>query len=552
MQNSYLPIEILQYISEYMPNTFVMKSLCKQTYYTIRLYSYKIVKSIKIHRLQYVRDLSVSDVRSFDFSVFKSLRILSLTRCYYAEIRKCKLTHLEIDNSRQVFGLSDYNVLKSIVLKNMNMEFISCPNMKNMSFINCKTIVADSYKKICLDSLVCISSSTIILSDFIKVKNMTLIDCDMPIEHLKTCCIRSLKTDKIYTLEEISRLNTLKIIEYTTGSLENYDVLRNTDLQTRINITQFGDRILHTIYIRDLAEINNRCVLPMSIFQHISKYLEYPFILKTLCKSLYNRLKLEHINPSNSICSRLYNILHLKYLRKMELFQVNNINLGKLSLLTDLTMMLCRNIDITDCSLMTLSMFNCSKIVGFDEQKHIIKLSLDFIDDITMIDCTTIKSLYLNNCSSIDIYTTSKAVLNHLFVNKNHFTISGDVTVYSIDLQWAILDRGILTKCRVVELILNYTRYDVSEITDLKTLKHFTVYFDPQLDYSMRDHYLTHYNTLKKSNITTDITLTDINFISHTIRINISLMMQNLDFIRILWPVTEIQKILKYGAEKYF
>lgn len=143
MNECILPLEILQRISEYMPNPFVMKLLCKYTRFRIRLYTLcksELCELIDMRHLQYLRNLTISNLHDFDFSVFKHLKKLNITLCHNANISNCNLTEFSAEICDDLCGLDTQTQLKDLSMTCMNELEIDCTNLKRLYITYCNAV----------------------------------------------------------------------------------------------------------------------------------------------------------------------------------------------------------------------------------------------------------------------------------------------------------------------------------------------------------------------------------------------------------------------------
>lgn len=175
MQNSYLPIMMLQYISEYMSNPLIMKLLCKRTYSDIKIYKIHLEEknmrnSVIIHHLDHLHTLSVDTVHNIDFSIFKCLTTLSISNCISVKLKDCGIISLTMHKCINVSSINDLE-LEYLDISHMNNLAINCDTVNVLKLRNCNDIslYLDIYKRRCIKYLTYVGYGELTVIDYIVV-----------------------------------------------------------------------------------------------------------------------------------------------------------------------------------------------------------------------------------------------------------------------------------------------------------------------------------------------------------------------------------------------
>lgn len=598
MDSCILSIKILQHISEYLPNPFVIKILCKYTYFRIRLYTIRKTKDhglINMRHLQFVRDLTINNLHNFDFSVFKHLRILDVSDCHYANLIGCDLHKLTIKYCKKFIGLNAQPYLKSLTLKIMTALEINCDNLDCLELWTCDFIKLNASTRKILEIFVAYHCDGLSFNENIIINHIGIMKSAIDIEALIRLFPSSLKIDNSYTPEQVKRIDTLKYLDYCdeyqvsdlksrygyTGVktlvtkesiLNRYSAFSDTDLEVVIWISlQFGKRFLIRCSISDLItnvdrysnewidsslyngkDVKSDCILPICIIEYIAQFCEKPFIVKTLCKKFYQSVKLRDLKL-HKISNNLLKTPHLQQLYKISLSDAYSIDFGLFTSLKILHLKNCSDADISNCTLIELHINGCSNLRGLDNQKQLKKFSAIYIRNLK-IDCTNLNYLSLQYFYKVRIFTKTSARLDYFSVSESGLigatvVLEGNIQIREIRLRNETIDHNFLMQCGVVKLDIKNTKYTAEKILAIKTLKHIeTCNCNKHTD----DHYIECYSSINSPHLTTTVKLYDTDYRLHLIEINIRDLIKYIDDIINLWTVEDLQQILKKGSEKYF
>lgn len=270
MQDSYLPIEMIQNISNYMRNPFIMKLLCKRLYYSIRIYKIRLYyiehshSDLNADHFKYVHTMRVSDWNNFDFSKIKCLKSLHISNCEYVDLKECDLDSLNIFYCRGVSGLDSMPNLQKMTLYEMGYINVSCDTLNYLKLVDCDGLVLTATNTVRLQKIICRGVHDVGISENITTAFADIKFSDFDVETLQSLRITDLKLTSDYTTEEIMQLDTLQHItidedSYDVDTKENilsrYSDLTNTSLSTTILVRiQYGKCILKRIKIKKLIE----------------------------------------------------------------------------------------------------------------------------------------------------------------------------------------------------------------------------------------------------------------------------------------------------------